>query len=191
MAWQRNTALCSLAGMMRRRGLSERAIRAALEVVNDERCRPPLSASEVAGIAASVARYAPAPHRDRGEGLTDPEPIKTKPREPHPAPAINRQTGEIDGDPLLLIPAPLYVERLLNVHVPPDGKVCCPFHEDTVPSMQLYDGTQGWYCFGACRTGGTIIDFGARLWGITPRGAGYHEVRRRLAAELGFGAVVA
>jgi putative DNA primase/helicase len=57
----RNTTLTSLAGTMRRRGFHERAIFAALSVENEARCRPPLPDEEVAKIAASVARYTPAP----------------------------------------------------------------------------------------------------------------------------------
>jgi hypothetical protein len=56
----RNETLTSLAGTMRRRGMSEAAILAALEVVNAEQCDPPLPADEVAAIARSVARYQPA-----------------------------------------------------------------------------------------------------------------------------------
>jgi AAA domain/HTH domain len=42
---------------MRRRGMGRAAIEAALLVENHGRCRPPLRDSEVAAIAASVARY--------------------------------------------------------------------------------------------------------------------------------------
>jgi len=57
----RNATLCSIGGSLRRRGLSEPAIAAALRVVNAERCQPPLPEAEVNGIAASVGRYAPPP----------------------------------------------------------------------------------------------------------------------------------
>src|SRR5215207_4353299 len=57
---KRNVALASLAGTMRRRGMGEAEILAALEVTNAQRCEPPLEAEEVAKIAASVARYEPA-----------------------------------------------------------------------------------------------------------------------------------
>ncbi len=57
---QRNTTLTSLAGAMRRRGMSEAAILAALLEDNRRRCDPPLSPGEVRRIAASVSRYAPA-----------------------------------------------------------------------------------------------------------------------------------
>jgi hypothetical protein len=56
----RNAALASLAGTMRRRGMSPDAIEAALIQENTARCKPPLPTSEVREIACSVARYAPA-----------------------------------------------------------------------------------------------------------------------------------
>jgi hypothetical protein len=54
----RDATLASLAGTMRRRGMGEAAILAALRVEN-ERCRPPLGESDLERIAASVARYEP------------------------------------------------------------------------------------------------------------------------------------
>jgi len=57
---KRNDVLASLAGTMRRRGMGEGEILAALQVANEQRCQPPLEAEEVAKIAASVARYEPA-----------------------------------------------------------------------------------------------------------------------------------
>ena len=58
---KRNDVLASLAGTMRRRGMGEGEILAALQVTNEQRCQPPLEAEEVAKIAASVARYDPDP----------------------------------------------------------------------------------------------------------------------------------
>jgi putative DNA primase/helicase len=58
---QRNATLASLAGTMRRRGMSGAAIRDGLRTENEERCNPPLPEDEVDRIAASVARYAPDP----------------------------------------------------------------------------------------------------------------------------------
>lgn len=55
----RNTALASLAGTMRRRGMSEQTIYVALLEENRARCFPPLDIDEVAGIAKSVCRYEP------------------------------------------------------------------------------------------------------------------------------------
>jgi len=56
----RNAALASLAGTMRRRGMSPEAIEAALMQENSARCDPPLPTREVRDIARSVARYEPA-----------------------------------------------------------------------------------------------------------------------------------
>lgn len=55
----RNAGLTSLAGAMRRHGMSESEILAALTVANDSRCEIPLPSSELAQIARSVARYEP------------------------------------------------------------------------------------------------------------------------------------
>ena len=70
---------------------------------------------------------------------------------------------------LLAIPAAEYVRVLAGLEPNRAGKVLCPFHQETDPSLQLYpDGT--FYCFGrhskdrACRKGGTIFDFAAAMW---------------------------
>jgi putative DNA primase/helicase len=57
---QRNNVLTSLAGTMRRRGMTEREICAALLVVNEERCQPAMDVIEIQRIAMSVCRYEPA-----------------------------------------------------------------------------------------------------------------------------------
>jgi putative DNA primase/helicase len=55
----RNSAMCSLAGSLRAKGLGEEALRVALLAENEVRCNPPLDPAEVERIARSVARYAP------------------------------------------------------------------------------------------------------------------------------------
>ncbi len=91
------------------------------------------------------------------------------------------------ADVLLTIAATDYVPALIGRPVGRDGKVVCPWHGDgreRTPSLHCYEEPErGWHCF-ACEAGGSIYDFAARLWGIRPRGAGFHEVRRRLAIEL-------
>ncbi|MEI6135641.1 MAG: phage/plasmid primase, P4 family, partial [Desulfomonile sp.] len=57
----RNKTLTSLAGTMRKQGMTEKAIEAALIQENQERCETPLEDSEVSTIANSVAGYDPAP----------------------------------------------------------------------------------------------------------------------------------
>jgi hypothetical protein len=56
----RRTTLLSLAGSMRRRGMTADEILAALVAVNEKRCRPPLETSEIDELARDVARrYSP------------------------------------------------------------------------------------------------------------------------------------
>jgi hypothetical protein len=57
----RNSTLASLAGTMRRPGMSHAAILAALRVENEERCEPPLDDAEVEKIARSISGYPPDP----------------------------------------------------------------------------------------------------------------------------------
>jgi hypothetical protein len=55
----RNKTLTSVAGSLRRRGLDEASIYAALLGINAEKCKPPLPEDEVLKIARSVSRYEP------------------------------------------------------------------------------------------------------------------------------------
>jgi len=57
----RDETLISMAGTMRRRGFSEGAILAALQVENRNRCKPPCGDAQIRKIAHSAARYEPAP----------------------------------------------------------------------------------------------------------------------------------
>lgn len=54
---QRHTAMVSLAGTFRRRGLSPDEIYTALDAVNQKRCNPPLEDKEIREIADSMQRY--------------------------------------------------------------------------------------------------------------------------------------
>ncbi len=56
----RNSALASLAGTMRRRGFGVAAIFAALMIENRGRCRPPLDDLEVRRISEGMGRYQPS-----------------------------------------------------------------------------------------------------------------------------------
>ncbi len=90
---------------------------------------------------------------------------------------------------LLAIPPVEYVRVLTSLEPNGEGKIVCPFHDDSNPSLQLYpDG--GFYCFGSsCRRGGSIFDFAGHLWGIDPRGTAFVELRERLAIEFALDAV--
>ncbi len=94
---QRNVALTSLAGTMRRRGMDLESIEAGLLAENQTKCHPPLSEREVQRIAASVTRYKPEPHArttvalaqevliTETNGWPDPAPLGG---EPPPVPAL-------------------------------------------------------------------------------------------------------
>jgi hypothetical protein len=56
---QRNSTLANLAGTMRRAGMGQTEVLAAIQATNATRCQPPLPAREVERIAESVARYEP------------------------------------------------------------------------------------------------------------------------------------
>lgn len=58
-AGKRDSTLASIAGTMRRRGLSYDEILAALVAVNERRCKPPLPESDLQRIATSISRYEP------------------------------------------------------------------------------------------------------------------------------------
>jgi hypothetical protein len=69
------------------------------------------------------------------------------------------QEADRGDDPLPAISPDVYVPRLLGVEVPRHRKVPCPFHKDRHASPHVYDTPEhGWYCYGACRRGGTIYD---------------------------------
>jgi hypothetical protein len=101
------------------------------------------------------------------------------------AAAVPRQTGRtaLDSE-LLAIPAAEYVRVLAGREPNRAGKVLCPFHPETDPSLQIYpDGS--FYCFGSgCSRGGTIFDFAAARWGVGTRNGDFLELRRRLAATF-------
>lgn len=50
------------------------------------------------------------------------------------------------------------------------GVMLCPFHDDRKPSLKVYPGSRGWYCW-VCDEGGTVIDFVAKLFRLNARQA--------------------
>lgn len=46
-------------------------------------------------------------------------------------------------------------------------RIVCPFHDDHHPSLTLYPGNRGWWCF-TCGSGGSIIDFVAKYFDLSP-----------------------
>lgn len=95
----RNAALASMAGRLRRDGLSSQAIEAALLATNAERCVPPLGDDEVRSIAQSIGRYPTGPAAARRQ----PEPAAVEaPPPPWPEPLLPGTSRVPDIDPALL-----------------------------------------------------------------------------------------
>lgn len=75
--------------------------------------------------------------------------------------------------------SPADAGRHYGLKISRSGMVHCPFHNDTNPSMKLYD--DHFYCF-ACGAHGDVIDLTAKLLGMN-----FTEAVRRLAADFGIG----
>jgi CHC2 zinc finger len=124
-----------------------------------------------AGVVAQWAELSQIPLGWVGENPRRRNPARPEPRE---------------HDVLDDISPPDYVEALTGVEVPRHGMVRCPLpdHVERTPSFKVYESPdRGWFCFGCCR-GGSIYDLGAALWGMSTRGAAFHDLRRELARAL-------
>ena len=73
--------------------------------------------------------------------------------------------------------APADAARQYGMTVQRNGMALCPFHNDTHPSMKLYD--DHFYCF-ACGAHGDVIDLTAKLLGLN-----FKETVHRLAVDFG------
>ena len=59
--------------------------------------------------------------------------------------------------------------------------MCCPFHEDSTPSMKIYVNSNTFYCFGCC-VGGDVISFVMHLFRL-----GFREALLRLNDDFYLG----
>jgi len=69
LSGKRNNTLVSIAGSMRRRGMTAEEILPGLQAVNARRCQPPLDDSELKRIAESVSRYVPTEEVGSGKAI--------------------------------------------------------------------------------------------------------------------------
>lgn len=59
------------------------------------------------------------------------------------------------------------------------NKARCPFHGDHTPSMQVYSGDRGYWCF-VCNEGGDVIDFTRKYFKLS-----FHDAIRRINTDFG------
>ena len=59
-------------------------------------------------------------------------------------------------------------------------KANCPFHNERTPSFIVDSNRNSWHCFGACSTGGDVIEFVRRFEGLE-----FREALRRCAERAG------
>ena len=62
-----------------------------------------------------------------------------------------------------------------------DGMALCPFHGEKTPSMKIYPGDRGFYCFG-CGAGGDVIKFTAMLFDLSSK-----QAAEKLDEDFGLG----
>ncbi len=66
--------------------------------------------------------------------------------------------------------------EMYGIQVRRGGMACCPFHDDKIPSMKI---DRRFHCFG-CQADGDVIDFTARLFGLSSK-----DAAEKLAADFG------
>ena len=74
-----------------------------------------------------------------------------------PADNVNSMTN-IDVENIRSSVTMAQLANMYGYKVNQSGMMRCPFHGDTHPSMKIYDGSRGFYCF-VCNAGGDIYDF--------------------------------
>lgn len=83
--------------------------------------------------------------------------------------------GRIPETELEQLKGEIAIERLVTakgVALRPQGADlvgCCPFHQDDTPSLHLSVEKNLWHCFGACRQGGSVIDWVMKSEGVSFR----------------------
>lgn len=80
-----------------------------------------------------------------------------------------------------------FAERV-GIEITRSGFCCCPFHGEKTPSLKVYPGERGWYCFG-CHQGGDVIDL-AKKWLNLPFKETIMEMNRMFNLGMNFGAKI-
>ena len=77
--------------------------------------------------------------------------------------------------------------RFYGLAVSRSGTALCPWHSDRHPSLKLYDGDRGCWCF-ACQRGGDVVELVSGLLGVS-RIQAAEQINRDFALGLSFGKV--
>lgn len=108
---------------------------------------------------------------------------RSEARKAHARRSDSREPYNRDADPLFDLDLPEVWEQLTGEPVKGTLSRCpSPDHEDREGSCAVR--ARLFFCNG-CDAKGSIIDLGALLYGIEPRGAGFFQIRSRLFADLG------
>ena len=80
-------------------------------------------------------------------------------------PALPRKGGPLAR--LKQVDLVVLAERYTSLQPAGLGKLrgLCPVHQEKTPSFYIYEDSQRWRCFGACCTGGDVVDLLQRLSG--------------------------
>jgi hypothetical protein len=68
------------------------------------------------------------------------------------------------------------VAESYGLHICRNGVACCPFHNDRHPSMKI---DKNYHCF-ACGVGGDVIDYTARMYGLSQ-----YDAAKKLIEDFG------
>lgn len=100
-----------------------------------------------------------------------------------PKPTDKFQPYSREVDPLLDLDLRTVWEQLTGFDLRGEASRCpLPDHDDSFPSCGVKENF--WRC-NRCDVGGSLIDLGAVLYGLEPRGQTFHLIRERLLADLG------
>ena len=69
------------------------------------------------------------------------------------------------------------VAESYGLRIRKNGVACCPFHDDRHPSMKV---DQNYRCF-ACGVGGDVIDYTARMYGLSQ-----YDAAKKLIEDLDY-----
>lgn len=75
--------------------------------------------------------------------------------------------------------------RFYGLAVTRSGTALCPWHSDRHPSLKLYDGDRGCWCF-ACQHGGDVVELVSGILGVS-RVQAAQQIDKDFALGLSFG----